>query len=85
MRVRTFREVSHRSRLPKRRAAFVRFRLGRGTDTHTDAAPQGDVLQQEGTPCTHMFCVAQGEVKRYRQEGSATVEVRAGLNWTGLD
>ena len=37
---------------------------------------QGDVLQAEGEPCEHMFCVADGEVRRFRKEGQSTVEVR---------
>jgi len=50
----------------------------RPRDRAPDAAAwaQGDVLQAEGEPCEHMFCVADGEVRRFRKEGQSTVEVR---------
>ena len=53
-------------------------RLAPGTARLTlpRAWAQGDVLQAEGEPCEHMFCVADGEVRRFRKEGQSTVEVR---------
>ena len=60
------------------RLPAVGCRLAPGTARLTlpRAWAQGDVLQAEGEPCEHMFCVADGEVRRFRKEGQSTVEVR---------
>lgn len=47
---------------------------------------EGDVLHAQDDPCNRMFCVAEGEVKRYMKAGSAIVQMdtlgRAGSDCT---